>query len=308
MKLFRLQNRKYAIDNSEGAALFGGRWNNIGTPVIYASEKQSLAVLEVIAHLGAIPENYQFIQIECPDAFSSAEVVDAAALPLNWQEESSGYEMTAAFGTRWAQERRTVILKVPSAIISQEYNFVINPAHPDFANLEFRVADSQRVDPRLRTRHTLSRSELSNAKSPAVLYQEVGVASIGLRVLAGSIDMSISLAGLVCFCTFSVALLGKWIISVAILPYYIVLLVLLLILYHALFCVANTDTFGVRSAGLRIVTFEGFAPTRRQRLSRLACGIISSVPLGIGLLWSLVDEETLCWHDHMSATFPARER
>ena len=67
---------------------------------------------------------------------------------------------------------------------------------------------------------------------------------------------------------------------------------------------ANGDTAGQKWTRLRLVNFDGQTPTRAQRFYRTASGFLSLMAGGIGLLWGLVDEETLTWHDHISKTFP----
>ena len=74
--------------------------------------------------------------------------------------------------------------------------------------------------------------------------------------------------------------------------------------YKLLFSMANGDTPGMRWARLTLVNFDGQRPTRAQRLRRLVSAFLSFFAAGLGLLWALVDEETLTWHDHISSTFP----
>lgn len=76
------------------------------------------------------------------------------------------------------------------------------------------------------------------------------------------------------------------------------------LLYHSLWCLANADPIGMRWSRLRTVNFDGRAPEREQRFSRMAAECLSVLAMGLGLLWSLVDEEALTWHDHISRTFP----
>ena len=71
-----------------------------------------------------------------------------------------------------------------------------------------------------------------------------------------------------------------------------------------LFCIGNGDTPGMQLLGLQLVNFDGHEPTRKQRVYRLLGGLVSAVAAGLGLIWALVDEERLAWHDHMSKTFP----
>jgi uncharacterized RDD family membrane protein YckC len=76
-------------------------------------------------------------------------------------------------------------------------------------------------------------------------------------------------------------------------------------LYRVLWCLGNGDTPGMRFAGLRLVNFDGRLPDREQRMIRLGVSMLSLVSAGLGLVWALVDEENLTWHDHISKTFPS---
>ncbi len=74
--------------------------------------------------------------------------------------------------------------------------------------------------------------------------------------------------------------------------------------YKLLWCMANGDSAGMKWTRLTLVNFDGQRPNRTQRFHRLASGVLSLFAAGLGLLWALVDEETLTWHDHISRTFP----
>jgi uncharacterized RDD family membrane protein YckC len=76
------------------------------------------------------------------------------------------------------------------------------------------------------------------------------------------------------------------------------------LLYEVLWCLADGDTAGMAWAHLKLVDFDGRPPSREQRLFRVASGCVSLFSAGLGLLWALVDEESLTWHDHISKTFP----
>jgi RES domain-containing protein len=148
MYVYRLASREYAPDNSEGASRYGGRWNHPETPVIYTSASRSLAALEVIVHYGAIPLEYRIVVVELPQslAFENVELKD---LPDGWPDEDSGAE-TANWGTAWARSLRTAVLRVPSAAIRTEHNYILNPVHPDFKTIRFDVPDTEHIDSRLR--------------------------------------------------------------------------------------------------------------------------------------------------------------
>jgi uncharacterized RDD family membrane protein YckC len=76
------------------------------------------------------------------------------------------------------------------------------------------------------------------------------------------------------------------------------------VLYKLLWTVAGRDTVGMSVAGVRLVDFDGNPPSRERRYQRLLGSFISALAGGIGLIWALVDEDRLTWHDHMSSTFP----
>jgi len=84
---------------------------------------------------------------------------------------------------------------------------------------------------------------------------------------------------------------------------YAAIVLLVTALYKTLFCLGNNDTPGVRWAGLKLLDFDGRRPTREQRVKRLFAGAISIVAAGLGVIWAVLDEEKLTWHDHMSKTF-----
>lgn len=148
MVVYRLASRRHPINNSEGARLFGGRWNHIGTPVIYTSAARSLAALEVIAHHGAIPSDYLMVRIDVPDGLA-VESIALEDLPDGWPEGDTEAE-TADYGTERAASQRTAVLKVPSATMRTEYNYILNPAHPDFEAIMFELAVGEHIDHRLR--------------------------------------------------------------------------------------------------------------------------------------------------------------
>ena len=145
MVVWRLQDVAHPLINSEGAKLTGGRWNQPGTSVIYASADIVLAAMEVIVHHGGIPENYVAIKIEIPDDLEIATL----DVPDGWPDLVPEI-ITAEQGTTWATAARQAILRVPSATMSLSgYNYILNPVHPDFKRMSFAFAPV-RIDPRLR--------------------------------------------------------------------------------------------------------------------------------------------------------------
>jgi RES domain-containing protein len=94
MLVYRLASRRYALDNSEGASIYGGRWNRVGTPVIYASGTISLAALEVTIHNEAIPVDHRVIVIEVPETLQ-IQWVELQDLSANWPDDSSEVQSAA---------------------------------------------------------------------------------------------------------------------------------------------------------------------------------------------------------------------
>jgi len=122
----------------EGARLGGGRWNHAGTRVIYVSETLSLAALELFVHftrrdiklgkfLFAIPVNI-------PHALRIQDI-DIKKLPSGWRS-SPPSDFTKDIGTQWVHNNRTPVLRVPSALIPDEYNLVLNPLHAEFRRIK----------------------------------------------------------------------------------------------------------------------------------------------------------------------------
>ncbi len=133
---WRIVKRKHAKSafSGEDARLFGGRWNSPGVPLIYTAESQSLATLEMLVHLDAPELLEKYILFKVAIEASLVIDVDPAELPKNWKARSST-STCRALGDKWAGARVSVALRVPSAIVLSEHNFLINPLHPDFSRI-----------------------------------------------------------------------------------------------------------------------------------------------------------------------------
>ena len=128
MVLYRLAKDIYANDLSgAGAKAYGGRWNNKGNAMLYTASNRALAILEVLVHLPAllIPNNYCIITLDVPNDFEALEVKD---LPPNWHDTTT--TALKPIGDRFLRDNKHLMLRVPSSIVSQEYNFLLNPLHP----------------------------------------------------------------------------------------------------------------------------------------------------------------------------------
>jgi len=132
-RLIKSRHAAAAFDG-EGARLHGGRWNSPGTRVAYASDSIALATLEVLAHLQstAVLQAYSVVSLSFPD--ESVELLTTSLLPARWRRFPSPPE-NQAIGDQWVAQGRSLILRVPSAIIPSAANFLINPSHPEFAKV-----------------------------------------------------------------------------------------------------------------------------------------------------------------------------
>jgi RES domain-containing protein len=151
MRVWRLcrSDRATTALSGEGARRLGGRWNEKGTRVVYCGGSLSLAILELLVHLEAadLPTGFVAVPVELPDDLS-VEEVDAALLAADWRAYPAPSALPA-FGSQWARERRTCALRVPSVVVPEEHNYVLNPSHPDFARVVAGAPASVDLDPRL---------------------------------------------------------------------------------------------------------------------------------------------------------------
>jgi RES domain-containing protein len=145
--------RTYTADDlsGTGAKLSGGRWNAVGVAVVYAAGNRALACLETFVHLnaGGLPLNRYLVEIAVPDdVWAAAEVATPDRLPVGWDAEPAGL-VSLTFGTDWANGNRSALLLVPSGIVPEEHNALINPTHPDAARITARKVRRWLYDPRL---------------------------------------------------------------------------------------------------------------------------------------------------------------
>lgn len=132
-----------------GAKLTGGRWNE-SVSVVYAAESRSLACLETIVHLnaGGLPLNRTLVEVATPDdVWTVREEVDATKL-VGWDARPAS-RTSIGFGTEWARSRRAPILVVPSVVVPEEVNVLVNPLHPWSASLVARKVRLWTYDPRM---------------------------------------------------------------------------------------------------------------------------------------------------------------
>lgn len=123
MLVWRLVRAPFADLSGEGARVYGGRWNSPGQPMLYAADSAALAVLEVRVHLDLppelVPDDYRLVTVDLED--------------LPTEELSILPDDARAFGDEWLREQRSPVLRVPSFIVPESSNFLLNPLHPQAA-------------------------------------------------------------------------------------------------------------------------------------------------------------------------------
>jgi RES domain-containing protein len=130
-----------------GAKLFGGRWNSVGLAGLYATENISLAVLEILVRAGmqTIPISYHLVKIDVPDTIQ-LQPISADKLRNDWKDDI-GY--TQWIGDEFLRSASSLMLKIPSAIVDEENNYLVNPKHGDFKKVKIIKISKFQFDKRL---------------------------------------------------------------------------------------------------------------------------------------------------------------
>ena len=134
-----------------GAKATGGRWNKKGGAVVYCSETRALACLETIVHLGTggLPLNRYLVAIDIPSAlWAKARRETPGKLDVGWDAEPAG-RVSIRLGTDWLNASSTAIMLVPSVIVPEEFNVLLNPAHSDAAAMTATKLRKWTYDPRV---------------------------------------------------------------------------------------------------------------------------------------------------------------
>ncbi|MCQ6958993.1 RES family NAD+ phosphorylase [Mucilaginibacter aquariorum] len=136
MILYRIANCNYITNlDGMGARLYGARWNSKGNAVVYLASSRALAVLEVLVHLQPLftPSNFCLAEIEVPD--NSILTLDIKSLPNNWQDASSPTQLKT-LGNQFIKETKYLLMKVPSSVVPEEHNYLLNPRHTDISKVK----------------------------------------------------------------------------------------------------------------------------------------------------------------------------
>jgi RES domain-containing protein len=150
MMVFRLCKSAWKNDlTGRGAELTGGRWNSKGTALIYTSSSRALCMAEVAVHLplSFLPDDYFLVEISIPDTlFSIAK--ELKKLPPGWRSFPYDHQ-TQIIGDRFVHQGRHLLLKVPSAVVQGDFNYLINPRHPKITRIKIVSSERFTFDSRL---------------------------------------------------------------------------------------------------------------------------------------------------------------
>ncbi len=149
MKIYRITNSLYKEDLSGyGASLYGGRWNSKGNAILYCTEHISLAVLELVVNFNRAesPFKQSFHLVELEIVETSQIVLKLSDLKKDWIEDM---HYSQYIGDEFLNENSNLILKVPSAVVPEEHNFLLNPSHKDFKKIKIINSHVYKFDGRL---------------------------------------------------------------------------------------------------------------------------------------------------------------
>jgi RES domain-containing protein len=132
----------------DGARIHGGRWNSKGVAVVYTADSLALASIEMIVNLPAPKLLQKYVRISAQTSLNLVSELSGADLPEDWNSRPIS-PSTRAIGDRWIKEQRSAVLRVPSIVVPDEYNYLLNPTHPDFARIKIGKPTIYYFDPRL---------------------------------------------------------------------------------------------------------------------------------------------------------------
>ena len=134
----------------EGPRLRGARWNAPGVRIVYTASSISLATLEILVHNQRALRVPELVLFSCHFPEAIVETVDRRRLPANWRDYPGPVELQR-IGGEWLEARTSAVLEVPSAVVEEEVNYLLNPEHEDFRSIDIGQPRRFRVDPRLVT-------------------------------------------------------------------------------------------------------------------------------------------------------------
>jgi len=145
--LWRISN--HATLNGHGGLFASARWHTQGRRIVYLAETPADALLEVLVHLevleSVLPDSYQLLKSSVADSVSR-DRLEASALPVGWEDDPA---FTRRAGDGWLHEAGSALLAVPSAIVPETWNWLLNPDHADAAGVHIEWSRRFPYDGRL---------------------------------------------------------------------------------------------------------------------------------------------------------------
>ena len=146
MQLWRLSRHESL--SGEGGRRYGARWHSPGSPIVYLAESPPGALIEILVHLeldeSELPPAYRLLRVTAPDKLRTSRL----RVPSGdaWK---SNLPLTRRIGDSWLKSKRSALARVPSAILPNTFNYLLNPLHPDAARITIAESKSAAIDPRL---------------------------------------------------------------------------------------------------------------------------------------------------------------
>lgn len=149
-RFWRIAQTRFALDRRcEGSRLYGGRWNRPGTGALYVATSIELATLERFVHTGGIaPKDLLLVAVDVPNEEGLISTVSPVELPVDWNA-LPGSDAAQVFGTAWLTEAASLVLLVPSVIVPEAMNAIVNPSHPRYTEVNMSVIRPFDFDPRM---------------------------------------------------------------------------------------------------------------------------------------------------------------
>jgi RES domain-containing protein len=149
MQVWRLFPERFRASafSGVGGLYTAGRWNHQGTLMVYTATSRALAALEFFVNLepNEAPDDLLLAEARIPDEM--VETLDLSSLPARWREPNN--LVCRDLGSKWAASARSAALKVPSAVVEEDWNLLLNPTHPDFNRIQLKTPKPFRYDERM---------------------------------------------------------------------------------------------------------------------------------------------------------------
>jgi RES domain-containing protein len=146
MNLWRLT--EYPSLDGEGGRLYSARWNTAGEPIVYLAASPPGALIEILVHLeleeSELPPTYTLLRIAVPDRLKIPSLIPPAG--EDWKTDES---ITRKLGDTWLKSRKSALARVPSSILPDTFNYLLNPLHLDATRITIAETHSAILDPRL---------------------------------------------------------------------------------------------------------------------------------------------------------------